>query len=229
MDILKKLDYLLKRLDKKACVNTWYDFTMNARVVFSARQDYRVMHEPTTWSQWMAHGIDGVRPDAGDFETHLSLLFPEVRARGFLEMRSVDCQSRVWQFVPAGWWTGLLYDDLALDAVIELMTPHSYNLYSLLQRAETGLSDPTIGALAIKLIDIAIAGLKRLPACYFGGGALKGLEVFAEQFVLRGRVPANDIMDEYRASGRLDVNCFRKVESRWSDLMAKASDPAQSI
>jgi glutamate--cysteine ligase len=224
-----KLDYLLKRLDKKACVDTWYDFTMNARVVFSARQDYRVMHEPTTWAQWMAQGIDGVRPDASDFETHLSLLFPEVRARGFLEMRSVDCQSRVWQFVPAGWWTGLLYDDRAVDAVIELMTPHASNLYSLLQRAETGLSDPTIGALAIKLMDIADAGLKRLPACYFGGGALKGLEVFAEQFVHRGRVPANDIMDEYKASGRLDVNCFRRVESRWNDLMAKASDPAQSV
>jgi glutamate--cysteine ligase len=226
---IPKLDHLLQRLDKKACVDTWYDFTMNARVVFSTRHDYRVMHKPTTWSDWMANGIDGVKPEASDFETHLSLLFPEVRARGFLEMRSVDCQSRVWQFVPSGWWTGLLYDDRALDQVIEVMTPHIPELYSLLQKAETGLSDPKMAALAIKLVDIAQEGLKRLPACYFGGGALKGLEVFAEQFVRRGRVPANDIMDEVKSRGRLDLQCFRTVEARWNELLVKASDPALTV
>ncbi len=217
-----KLDHLLKRLDKKACVETWFDFVMAARVVFSTRQNYRVMHEPITWAEWMSRGIDGMKPDQSDFETHLSLLFPEVRARGFLELRSVDCQSRLWQFAPAGWWTGLLYDDKAVDQVIELMTPHIPNLYELLQKADHGLSDPTLAGLAIKLVTIAEEGLGRLPSCYFGGGALKTLRCFAEQFVRRGRVPSSDLIDEFNRRGRLDLDGFRAVEGRWGEALARS-------
>ena len=219
---IPKLDHLLKRLDKKSCVDTWFDFVMAARVVFSTRQNYRVMHEPFTWAEWMSRGIDGLMPDESDFETHLSLLFPEVRARGFLELRSVDCQSRVWQFAPAGWWTGLLYDDRAVDQVIELMAPHIPNLYDLLRKADHGLSDPVLAELAKKLITIAEDGLRRLPGCYFGGGALKTLGIFAEQFVRRGRVPANDLIDEVNRRGCLDLDGFRAVEARWSEALARA-------
>ena len=222
---IPKLSHLMKRLDKKACVDTWFDFVMNARVVFLTRDNYRVMNKPVTWSDWMLNGIDGVKPDQADFETHLSLLFPEVRAKGFIELRSVDCQSRVWQFAPAAWWTGLLYDPQAVDQVLALMEPHIPNLYSLLQSAEQGLQDPTLRDLAVKLAIIAIDGLKRLPSCYFGDGALKILSVFSENFVRRGRVPADDLLDEFRRSGKLDLDCFQKVELRWQELLAKAVDP----
>lgn len=226
---IPKLDHLVRRLDKKACVDTWFDFLMQARVVFIAKDHYRVIHDRVSWAHWMAHGIDGIRPDQSDFETHLSLLFPEVRARGFLELRSVDCQSRVWQFAPAAWWTGLLYDNQALDEVLSVMEPYIPNLYGLLQRADQGLSDPTLRELAGKLIKVAIDGLSRLPSCYFGDGALKILSVFADQFVCRGRVPAQDVVDEFNRCGRLDLECFKVVESRWRDVLAKASDPAPLV
>ena len=226
---IPKLDYLLRRLDKKSCVDTWFDFLMAARVVFVANQDYRVMHQPVTWAEWMENGINGAKPDSSDFETHLSLLFPEVRARGFLELRSVDCQSRVWQFAPAAWWTGLLYDPRALDQVIELMSPYTDRLGELLKKADHGLEDPTLAALAAKLIGIGIEGLKRLPGCYFGGGALKTLNVFADQFVSRRRVPASDLVDEYQRRGQLDYDCIKAVEDRWNNVLAAANDPAVSV
>lgn len=226
---IPKLDHLLRRLDKKACVDTWFEFLMAARVVFVSRQNYRVMHEPVTWAQWMDKGIDGQKPDVTDFETHLSLLFPEVRARGFIELRSVDCQSRVWQFAPAAWWTGLLYDGRALDEVLDLMTPYAGQLKELLNKADQGLQDPTLADLAEKLIKIAQDGLTRLPGCYFGGGALKILNVFAEQFVNRGRVPANDLIDEFRRRGRFDYECITAVENRWRQSLNAATDPATRI
>ena len=145
---------LKNRLDKKSCVQTYFDFLMAARVVFVTGLNYKVMHKPTTWAQWMEHGIDGAFPDEQDFETHLSLLFPEVRARGFLELRSVDCQSRVWQFVPAAWWTGLLYDDAACEQVLELLLPFEARMTELLDAAPQGLQHPVLAEYSKKLIKI---------------------------------------------------------------------------
>jgi glutamate--cysteine ligase len=198
---------------------------MGARVVFVAKDNYRVVHENFTWSDWLKKGINGMRPDQGDFETHLSLLFPEVRAKGFLELRSVDCQSRVWQFVPAAWWTGLLYDQRALDETLALLEPFTSSINGMLRMSEQGLKDPTIRHLAEKLIKVAIEGLKRLPSCYFGDGALKTLGVFAEIFVNRGRVPADDLISEFRRKGQLDLDCFRAVEAHWLEILAKTPDP----
>ena len=223
------LERLVNKLDKKACVDTWMDLLMKARVVFVTKQDYKVMHEPVTWENWMAHGINGQRPDQADFETHLSLLFPEVRARGFLELRSVDCQSRVWQFAPAAWWTGLLYDATALNETLEIMLPYKDRISDLLLKADHGLEDPTLGLLAKKLINVAIGGLKRLPGCYFGGGALKTLHVFADLFTAQGRVPASDLVDEFNRAGQFDYDCIRRVESRWIERIASAQDPATVI
>lgn len=222
---IPNLTHLLKNLNKKACVDTWLEFVMGARVVFVAKDNYRVVHETFTWSDWLKKGINGMRPDQGDFETHLSLLFPEVRAKGFLELRSVDCQSRVWQFVPAAWWTGLLYDQRALDETLALLEPFTSSINSMLRMSEQGLKDPTIRQLAEKLIKVAIEGLKRLPSCYFGDGALKTLGVFAEIFVNRGRVPADDLISEFRRKGQLDLECFRAVEAHWLEILAKTPDP----
>jgi len=222
---IPKLTHLMKALNKKACVDTWFDFVMSARVVFVAKDNYRVVRENIAWSDWMHRGIKGIRPDQSDFETHLSLLFPEVRAKGFLELRSVDCQSRVWQFAPAAWWTGILYDQRALDEALALLEPYTGSINGMLRLAEQGLKDATLRQLAEKLIRISIDGLKRLPSCYFGDGALKTLGVFAEHFVNRGRVPADDLIAEYRRRGRLDLECFRAIEAQWFEILSKATDP----
>lgn len=222
---IPKLTHLLQRLDKKACVDTWFDFVMGARVVFVTKENYKVIHENITWSDWMQNGIDGAKPDQSDFETHLSLLFPEVRAKGFLELRSVDCQSRVWQFVPAAWWTGLLYDDQALDDALRLMEPYIPRINNMLQLTERGLKDPTLHQLAEKLVRISIDGLKRLPSCYFGDGALKTLGVFSDIFVKRGRVPADDLISEFQRRGQLSLDCFRAVEDKWTQELSRAPDP----
>jgi glutamate--cysteine ligase len=57
----------------------------------------------------------------GDWKDHLSTAFPEVRLKGYLEMRGSDSgpQSRICA-LPA-LWVGLLYDQTALDAAWDLV------------------------------------------------------------------------------------------------------------
>lgn len=217
------LKHLSKNLTKAACVETYYEFLMNARVVFVTGLNHRVMHKPFTWADWLEKGVDGHFPNSDDFETHMSLLFPEVRARGFLELRSVDCQSRAWQFAPAAWWTGLLYDDRACEQVIEMLLPFENRMTELLDAAQDGLEHPILREYAQKLINLAAEGLGRLPDCYFDDGTLQILQTYAQHFTLKGRVPSQDLLDEFRRQGRskLTYDCFEKVNSQWLELVAK--------
>jgi glutamate--cysteine ligase len=60
-------------------------------------------------------GFEGQRPTIDDWSDHLTTLFPEVRLKRFLEMRGAD--GGRWGAITAlsAFWTGLLYDDTALD------------------------------------------------------------------------------------------------------------------
>ena len=60
--------------------------------------------------------LPGEKPHMGDFEDHLSTIFPEVRLKQFLEMRGAD--TGPWNQLCAmpAFWVGLLYDEAALDA-----------------------------------------------------------------------------------------------------------------
>jgi glutamate--cysteine ligase len=60
-------------------------------------------------------GLEGELPTADDWSDHLTTLFPEVRLKRFLEMRGADAGR--WGTITAlsAFWTGILYDEAALD------------------------------------------------------------------------------------------------------------------
>jgi glutamate--cysteine ligase len=65
--------------------------------------------------------LPGVRPTLKDWSDHLTTIFPEVRLKNYLEMRGAD--SGPWRRLCAlpAIWTGLLYDQAALDAAWDLV------------------------------------------------------------------------------------------------------------
>jgi len=111
--------------------------------------------------------LPGELPTEKDWADHMTTAFPEVRLKKYLEMRGAD--GGPWNRLCAlpAFWTGLLYDDAALDAAWDLVKG-----FSLEER--NGLRDgvprhalrlPFRGAsvreLAIEALKIAQAGLKR--------------------------------------------------------------------
>ncbi len=82
---------------------------------------------------------------ATDWDRHVSTLFPEVRARGYLEIRAIDALPPEFFVVPAVIATGALYDAEACEAVTETLPEPSL---ALLGRAgECGLRDPITPSL----------------------------------------------------------------------------------
>lgn len=88
-----------------------------------------------SFRQWLNGEYPGREPEMADWEEHISLLFPEVRPRGFLEFRTLDGPSRNWWTVPVTLLTAILYDDNARSKVLELLEPYCLMLEQLMQEA----------------------------------------------------------------------------------------------
>ena len=100
-----------------------------------------------------------------DFEYHLSTIFPEVRLKKFLEMRG--CDTGHWDELCAmpAFWTGLLYDDAALDAAWDMVKDWTTEERQMLRETvpakglQAEFRGGTVNDLAKRALDISRAGL----------------------------------------------------------------------
>ena len=218
-----ELSDLARYLNKKACVSSYLNFALASKVVFIEALNYEVPDKDISFEQWMTHGYKGVLPTKKDFETHLSLLFPEVRPRGFLELRSVDSQARPWQIVPAAFFTGLLYDQGNLEKTLEILMPYLSSIDSLLVESSMGLQHSVIKEVSQKLMHLSWEGFKLLPPCFRGEGTEKALRIFGERYTNRGRTPADDLIEEVKAVGdkTLSLTSIQRLHDQWGAYLSQ--------
>ena len=208
-----KLEQVAAHMTLESCVTSYLDFLLDARVVFIEGANHKVMDGSLTLRDWIGNPVDGISPTLKDFETHLSLHFPEVRPRGFLELRSVDCMPRYFQELPAIFYASLLYDEKALDASLELMLPNLGKLTELLKKSAYGLKDDLLFDLTYKIGKLVLEGFERLPPCFQGKGSLDKLNTYMELFLSRRKTPADYLRPLLQGGGGLEV--FRKLDDQW--------------
>ncbi|MGB1367673.1 MAG: glutamate--cysteine ligase, partial [Candidatus Puniceispirillaceae bacterium] len=102
----------------------WVDYILDVPMYFLHRGDDYIDVSGLSFRDFMAGklpGFEGQYPTMEDFEDHMTTAFPEVRLKGYLEMRGADGGS--WGNICAlpALWVGLLYDDAALDAAEKLV------------------------------------------------------------------------------------------------------------
>lgn len=61
-----------------------------------------------SFATWLQQGYKGHKPTVKEWELHLGTLFPDLRLRGFLEIRSVDAQPFEHMLAPVAFFSGLL-------------------------------------------------------------------------------------------------------------------------
>jgi glutamate--cysteine ligase len=134
-------------------VDEYVDFALRAPAILLGGDD-----EPARPFEAWIDAADGT----AQWAKHLGTLFPEVRPRGYFEVRSIDA-------VPEAQWPaavallfGLTYDPAASCEAAEIVgdpDPH------LLERAgRLGLADPTLSRTARELAAAAVSGCQRLGA-----------------------------------------------------------------
>lgn len=99
-------------------LDAYIDWAVSVPMFFIARDGQYLNCTGLPFSTFLKEGYQGHQATLGDFELHLSTLFPDARLKQFLEVRGADMGPSSYIKALPTWHVGLLYDDLNLDRVI---------------------------------------------------------------------------------------------------------------
>jgi glutamate--cysteine ligase len=186
----------------------YVQWALDAPMFLFKRDDKVVKNTGQTFRAFMENGFSGHRPDLNDWETHLNTLFPEVRLKNTLEVRGGD--SLPLRFSPAlpALWTGILYDDKALDEADSLSESFTFSEMQELRPAvaKDGLAAPFRGkrlaAVAERVLAAAHGGLARR-ARKNQDGADETIHLAAlSKLIASGKCPADELIQDLPAEPR---------------------------
>lgn len=158
-------------------------FALGAAAILMGDEEDPV--HPFRW--WLEEGS----ASAADWDAHLSTLFPEVRPKGYAEVRCIDALEPEWYAVPPVLLAGLLYHEPSAREASALVGPPDPSL--LVRAAVGGMADPEVGRRAEALVEIALRGARALPDIV-GGASLETAEAYAARYTRQGRSPADDLI-----------------------------------
>jgi glutamate--cysteine ligase len=169
--------------DRWRPVGAYLDFALDAPAILFPT----VGGDCLPFGEWLARA----NPTHAEWDTHLSTLFPEVRPRGHLELRSIDAVDSAWYPAPVALVAGLCYEPRALHAALALLPSPDLGL---LERAgRLGLGDPAIARIASDLFEIGLAGCGALGAKFIQPGHLEEARAYFERYTRAGRSPADEL------------------------------------
>ena len=171
--------------DEQLPVEAYLEFALNAPAILFPVVDGE--HRP--FGEW----LDRAAPTMEEWRDHLSTLFPEVRPRGHLELRSADSIEPRWYAAPLALTCGMLYDSRALRAADDLLGAPDAGL--LTRAGRLGLHDPAIARTATELFELALAGCRGLGSGYFHPSDLEQAIAFFDRYTRRGRAPADEVVE----------------------------------
>lgn len=163
--------------------------------------------EGLTFREWTRSG-EPRPPTHADLDYHVTTLFPPVRPRGHLELRMIDAQPGEdgW-IVPLAVTSALFDDPEAAETAYRAVKPLAERAGALpaphnplwIDAARSGLADPELQEVAVVCFGAALEALPRLGAT---AGVTDAVAAYRDRYVLKGRCPADDLLDELYGTER---------------------------
>lgn len=175
----------------------WVQYALDVPMFFIKREGRYIRATHLTFRKYMAEGLDGHRATMGDFEDHLTTLFPEVRLKKVMEVRGTDVGSTEMNVALPAIWKGILYDAGALAAAERVLDGLSFEERLELQNevARKGLAGTCrkgkVLDLARELFRIGSEGLKAQGALNAAGEDERVLLEPLAEVLESGRTPAD--------------------------------------
>ena len=149
--------------------------------------------------------LPGEVPTLSDWADHLTTIFPEARLKKYLEMRGADAGSQAHLNALPALWTGLLYDQSALDAAWDLVKHWDTGTREGLRAAASidGLQAEVPG---VRMADLArqVVAIARQGLAARGLGEATFLDVLDDS-IARGRTQADDLLAQYHGDWAGDL------------------------
>ncbi|MBS8261462.1 glutamate--cysteine ligase [Roseibium polysiphoniae] len=170
----------------------------------------------TTFRAFMNGSYEGKVPDArptiGDWNNHLSTLFPDVRLKKYIEMRGAD--GGPWRRICAlpAFWVGLLYDDGILDQAWQLVRDWTEEERDTLRAGvpRTALQTPfrngQVLDVAKEVLALSKEGLRRRNRLSDGDLDEQVHLAPVEEGLAAGMCPADILLQRYGGSWDGDIN-----------------------
>jgi glutamate--cysteine ligase len=193
----------------------YVDWALDVPMYFVARDG--VYHDATdvTFRQYLGGALKdrlpGVTPNVGDWDNHLSTLFPDVRLKRFLEMRGADSgPDRIWAV--SALWVGLLYDADSLGAAADLVAD-----WTAAERAalvtevprlalKTPFRGGTVADIARQMVALGRDGLARRDRRDETGSTEARYLAAVEGVLERGETPAEILLRRYHTAWGSDID-----------------------
>ena len=164
-----------------------------------------------TFGEYYKHGFEGYFPTFEDWQTHMSLFFPDVRLKTYLEIRNHDSQkSELITAVPAI-WKGILYNKEARESIDDMFKGSEFRDFEELRYLtpdyglEMKFNRYNLFDLAKEVLDISRQSLEEMKT---------GEEQYLEPiygYVNKKITPADEIISRLKDLNEITVNDLKDL------------------
>jgi glutamate--cysteine ligase len=174
---------------------TRYVLEANVMLIRAGEERFLPVMETLPFERWLAQGHALGYPAIDDLEYHLTTLFPPIRPRGWLELRMIDAQPDPWWRAAIAVPVALLYDE---EAGERARRAAAHTGASWIEALADGPGHPALRPAVEACFAAALEALPRI-----GGDppTVDAVAGFADRYAYRGRCPADDLVDDFRARG----------------------------
>ena len=203
-------------LQPGATFDDYADYALDVPMYFIIRagQYVDLTRERFTFRRYLTDGFGPHRATLGDWDLHLSTLFPEARLRPQIEIRSADSLPSRMTLAVAALVKGLFYDDQAFadsQALFERMDDDTF-ASTYRQSWRLGLQTPfgagTLQALALDILAIARDSLRQQRALDEKGRDETIYLEEIDEIALTGKTLAERLLERWQGSPADKLNAL---------------------
>ena len=160
----------------------YLEYCLNAPAILLGRLDGAYL----PFAKWVGREVATL----DDWHAHLLNMYPEIRPRGYLEVRSPDAIPLEWAAAPLALIAGITYHAPSERLAADLLgAPDAERIR---RAGRVGLRDAAIAAAARDLAEIALAGCAALGPTFVREADLEVARTFFDRYTRRDAAPADD-------------------------------------
>ena len=192
--------FISKKLFEKELNFTFNDYVetlLDVPMIFIERNG-NYYEANLTFREFISNGYNGLIAQLSDWLTHISLYFPDVRLKSYIEIRNHDAQNALMTYSVPAFWKGIIYNPNAIEAIEDILKNYSYEDFVQLRSnaPKYGINAKLKNIEIIELIK-EFFNISRASLQEYGINEEKYLDS-AFEYIENKRTPADDIISKYK-------------------------------